>query len=66
MAIALGAGLIALLNYRILLLAIAGLMTLAAGYLLTRHEQHRATITEIPEPPAPECSLPAEPGPRFA
>lgn len=38
-AIALGAGLIAVLNYRILLLVIAGLMTLAAGYLLTRRER---------------------------
>ena len=42
MAIALGAGLIALLNYRILLLAIAGLMALAAGYLCTRREQRPA------------------------
>ena len=39
MAIALGAGLIGVLNYRILLLAIAGLMALAAGYLCTRREQ---------------------------
>ena len=41
MAIALGAGLIALLNYRILLLVIAGLMALAAGYLCTRREQRQ-------------------------
>jgi MFS family permease len=40
-AIALGAGLITVLSYRILLLAIAALMTLAAGYLFTRREQHR-------------------------
>jgi MFS family permease len=53
-AIALGAGLIAVLNYRILLLVIAGLMTLAAGYLGTRHEQRRAAVTEVPESaPAP-------------
>jgi MFS family permease len=40
-SIALGAGLITVLSYRILLLATAALMTLAAGYLLTRREQHR-------------------------
>ncbi len=49
MAIALGAGLIALLNYRILLLAIAGLMALAAGYLCTRGEQ-RPTADAQPRP----------------
>jgi Na+/melibiose symporter-like transporter len=49
MAIALGAGLIALLNYRILLLAIAGLMALAAGYLCTRREQ-RPTADAQPRP----------------
>ncbi len=54
MAIALGAGLIAVLSYRILLLVIAGLMTLAAGYLLTRQEQRRAAVTAVPElAPAP-------------
>ena len=56
MAIALGASLIAVLDYRILLLVIAGLMTLAAGYLGTRREQRRAPPdTEpggIPEPAA--------------
>jgi MFS family permease len=50
LAIALGAGLIAVLNYRILLLAIAILMTLAAAYLSTRREQRRAAITAAPEP----------------
>ncbi len=54
MAIALGAGLIAVLSYRIVLLVIAGLMTLAAGYLVTRPEQRRTAVTEIPElAPAP-------------
>ena len=54
MAIALGAGLIAVLSYRILLLVIAGLMTLAAGYLVTRPEQRRTAVTEVPElAPAP-------------
>jgi MFS family permease len=52
MAIALGAGLIAVLNYRILLLVIAGLMTLGAGYLCTRQEQRRAAVTENAEPAA--------------
>ena len=51
-AIALGAGLIAVLNYRILLLVIAGLMALAAGYLGSRREQRQAAATEIPEPAA--------------
>jgi MFS family permease len=52
MAIALGAGLIALLNYRILLLAMAGLMALAAGYLCTRREQRRTEAA----PPRPVMS----------
>ncbi len=50
MAIALGAGLIAVLDYRILLLIIAGLMALAAGYLGTRREQRRAAAAGVPEP----------------
>src|ERR1022692_591601 len=57
MAIALGAGLIAVLNYRILLLVIAGLMALAAGYLGTRREQRRAGATEIPEIPEPAAAM---------
>ena len=40
-AIAMGAGLVAVLDYRILLLVIAGLMVLAAGYLGTRQDQRR-------------------------
>ena len=52
MAIALGAGLIALLNYRILLLVMAGLMALAAGYLCTRREQRRTAAA----PPRPVMS----------
>jgi MFS family permease len=52
-AIAVGAGLIAVLSYRILLLAIAILMTLAAVYLLTRREQrHAATAVPDPDPAA--------------
>ena len=47
-AIAAGAGLIAVLNYRILLLAIAALMALAAAYLATRREQRRAA-TAMPQ-----------------
>lgn len=50
MAIAVGAGLIAVLNYRILLLVIAGLMTLGALYLLTRREQRRAAVSEASQP----------------
>jgi MFS family permease len=38
-AIAIGAGLIAILSYRIILLIIAAVMTLAAGYLATRTEE---------------------------
>lgn len=60
MAIALGASLIAVLDYRILLLVIAGLMTLAAGYLGTRREQRRAGATGIPEPggiPEPAAAM---------
>lgn len=49
-AIALGAGLIAVLNYRILLLVIASLMTLAAAYLATRREQRREAPSPMPEP----------------
>jgi MFS family permease len=55
-AIALGAGLIAVLNYRILLLVIAGLMTLAAVYLFTRPEQRRPAVTEVSEPAAAPVS----------
>ena len=65
-AIALGAGLIAVLNYRILLLVIAGLMTLAAAYLFTRHEQRRATAAKAPDsapaPGGPESAVVPQPG----
>jgi MFS family permease len=50
-AIAGGAGLVAVLDYRILLLIIAGLMALATGYLGTRREQRR--------PAAGACYAPA-------
>ncbi|MHA6757786.1 MFS transporter [Streptacidiphilus sp. PAMC 29251] len=45
-AIAVGAALIALMDYRLLLLAVAGLAALASGYLLTRPEQRRAAVRE--------------------
>ena len=51
-AIAAGAGLIAVLNYRILLLAIAGLMALGAVYLATRREQRRAAAVMPQAAPA--------------
>jgi MFS family permease len=41
LAIAAGASLIAVLSYRIMLAAIAGIMTLAAAYLATRHGRSR-------------------------
>jgi MFS family permease len=50
LAIALGAGLIGILSYRILLLAIAGLMAIATAYLITRREQRRAAVSEVPGP----------------
>jgi hypothetical protein len=50
-SIALGAGLIALTGYRALLIAMAGIMSLAAGYLLTRTERRRGVSTpELREP----------------
>jgi MFS family permease len=62
-AIAAGAGLIAILNYRVLLLAIAGLMTLAAAYLATRREQRPAAAAPGPEPASAEPSTPRRPAP---
>jgi hypothetical protein len=50
-AIAAGAGLVAVLDYRILLLVIAGLMALATVYVGTRREQRR--------PAAGACYAPA-------
>jgi MFS family permease len=48
-AIAAGAGLIAILSYRLLLLIIAAVMTLAAGYLATRREEPLKTRAGVPE-----------------
>lgn len=56
MAIALGAGLLTVLHYQILLLVIAGLMALAATYLFTRNEQRRAFDAEDSEPVAISAS----------
>lgn len=48
-AIAAGAGLIVLLPYRLMLLIIATVMTLAAGYLATRRDQPLRTQAAVPE-----------------
>jgi MFS family permease len=48
-AIAGGAGLIAILSYRVLLLIIAAVMTLAAGYLATRRQEPLRTDAGVPE-----------------
>jgi MFS family permease len=48
-AIALGAALISVLDYRILLVVITALMALAAGYLCTRPEQRPASTAEAAE-----------------
>jgi MFS family permease len=45
MSIALGAGLIAVTGYRALLMAMAGTMSIAAAYLLTRTEQRQRPST---------------------
>jgi hypothetical protein len=45
MSIALGAGLIAVTGYRVLLIAMTGTMSIAAAYLLTRAEQRRGQAT---------------------
>jgi hypothetical protein len=47
-AIAVGAGLIAVLSYRLILLIIAAVMTLAAGYLATRRDQPLRTQADVP------------------
>ena len=49
LAIAAGAGLIAVLSYRIMLPIVAGVMTLAAVYVATRREQRRMIRAEVPE-----------------
>jgi hypothetical protein len=56
MAIAAGAGLIAIFSYRGMLLVIAGLMTLAAGYLGTRREQRRTAAAQGSESAAATVS----------
>jgi MFS family permease len=48
-AIAAGAGLIAVLSYRLMLLIIAAIMALAAGYLATRRQQPLKTQTDVPQ-----------------
>jgi len=48
-AIALGAGLIAVLDYRLMLAMIAGVMTIAAAYLATRREQRKTAGADVPE-----------------
>jgi len=50
-AIAAGAGLIAVLSYRLMLLIIATVMTLAAGYLASRIEQPLRTQVNLPQDP---------------
>src|SRR5262249_56155985 len=50
-AIAAGAGLIAVLSYRLMLLIIATVMTLAAGYLASRIEQPLRTQVSPPQNP---------------
>ena len=52
LAIAAGAGLIAVLSYRLMLPLIAGVMTLAAVYVGTRRAQWRVVRAEVPEPTA--------------
>lgn len=52
-AIAAGAGLIAVLSYRLMLLIIAAVMTLAAGYLATRRDQRPSRQADVPESAAP-------------
>jgi MFS family permease len=52
LAIAAGAGLIAVLSYRLMLPLIAGVMTLAAVYVGTRREQRRVVRAEVPQPTA--------------
>jgi MFS family permease len=46
LSIAVGAALIGIVNYRYLLVVIAGVVTVAAVYLLTRPEQWRARLVE--------------------
>jgi hypothetical protein len=48
-AIAAGAGLIAVLSYQLTLLIIVAVMTLAAGYLATRREEPLRTLAGVPD-----------------
>jgi MFS family permease len=52
LAIALGASLVSIVNYRILLFIVAAVMLLGAGYLLTRPEQRvpSTAAQQVPEP----------------
>ena len=55
-SIALGAGLITLVGYRTLLAIMAGVLAIAAGYLLTRREQRPTSIVQAPTAHAPHTS----------
>ncbi len=57
-AIALGAGLILVVNYRILLIAIAAVMAAAAAYLFTRPAQRRGPAAQAGAPAAPAQVIP--------
>jgi MFS family permease len=52
LAIALGASIVSIVNYRILLFIVAAVMLLGAGYLLTRPEQRvpSTAAQQVPEP----------------
>lgn len=58
MAIALGAGLILVVNYRILLAVIAAVIAAAAAYLLTRPAQRRGAAAQGAAPVAPAQVIP--------
>jgi MFS family permease len=64
-SIALGAGLIAVTGYRALLIAMAGTMALAAGYLLTRPDQRqdpRPSSSASPSHSSPAATLTSQEG----
>ncbi len=50
LAIALGASLVAIVNYQILLLAVAAVMLTGAAYLFTRPPQRPLSTTARPQP----------------
>jgi uncharacterized membrane protein YfcA len=63
-SIALGAGLVAVVDYRLLLLVVAVVLVIASGYLLSRPEQRRrpAAPEAVPakaEPPLTAASVEA-------